>query len=98
MTQPVIASRFSTHRPSGALSRHISQYWLSLDNSAPIYTALPDGCVDLVFEVADGDCHARVYGSTTRPTDIGLIDPAGTCVDVVQQIEPAAGFWDPYLR
>lgn len=70
MTQPVIASRFSTHRPSGALSRHISQYWLSLDNSAPIYTALPDGCVDLVFEVVDGDCRAWVYGSTTRPTDI----------------------------
>jgi len=38
----VIASRFSTHRPSGALSRHISQYWLSLNNSAPIYTALPE--------------------------------------------------------
>jgi uncharacterized glyoxalase superfamily protein PhnB len=28
----------------------------------------------------------------------GLIDPSGTWVDVVQQIEPAAGFWDPYLR
>jgi uncharacterized glyoxalase superfamily protein PhnB len=27
----------------------------------------------------------------------GLIDPSGTWVDVVQQIEPAAGFWDPYL-
>lgn len=28
----------------------------------------------------------------------GLIDPSGTWVDVVQQIEPAAGFWAPYLR
>jgi catechol 2,3-dioxygenase-like lactoylglutathione lyase family enzyme len=28
----------------------------------------------------------------------GLFDPAGTWVDVVQQIEPAPGFWDPYLR
>lgn len=27
----------------------------------------------------------------------GLIDPSGTWVDVVQQIEPAAGFWDPYM-
>lgn len=26
-----------------------------------------------------------------------LRDPAGTWVDVVQQIEPAAGFWDPFL-
>ena len=28
----------------------------------------------------------------------GLHDPAGTWVDVVQQIEPAPGFWDPYLE
>lgn len=28
----------------------------------------------------------------------GLFDPAGTWVDVVQQIGPAPGFWDPYLR
>ena len=27
----------------------------------------------------------------------GLYDPAGTGVDVVQQIEPAPGFWDKYL-
>ena len=26
-----------------------------------------------------------------------LVDPAGTWVDVVEQIEPAPGFWDPYL-
>lgn len=26
-----------------------------------------------------------------------LQDPAGTFVDVVEQIEPAPGFWDPYL-
>lgn len=24
-------------------------------------------------------------------------DPAGVLVDVVEQIEPAAGFWDPYM-
>lgn len=27
----------------------------------------------------------------------GVIDPAGMWVDVVEQIEPAAGWWDPYL-
>jgi uncharacterized glyoxalase superfamily protein PhnB len=26
-----------------------------------------------------------------------LQDPAGTFVDVVEQIDPAPGFWDPYL-
>lgn len=27
-----------------------------------------------------------------------LVDPSGTLVDVVQQIEPAPGFWDEYMR
>lgn len=27
----------------------------------------------------------------------GLYDPSGTWVDVIQQIEPAPGFWDNYL-
>jgi catechol 2,3-dioxygenase-like lactoylglutathione lyase family enzyme len=28
----------------------------------------------------------------------GLLDPAGTWVDVVQHIEPQPGFWDPYIH
>ena len=28
----------------------------------------------------------------------GLFDPAGMWVDVVQQIDPAPGFWDKYIR
>jgi catechol 2,3-dioxygenase-like lactoylglutathione lyase family enzyme len=28
----------------------------------------------------------------------GLSDPAGTWIDVVEQIEPAVGWWDKYLR
>ena len=27
----------------------------------------------------------------------GVVDPAGMWVDVVEQIEPAVGWWDPYL-
>jgi uncharacterized glyoxalase superfamily protein PhnB len=27
----------------------------------------------------------------------GLFDPAGVWIDVVEQIEPAAGWWDRYL-
>ncbi len=27
----------------------------------------------------------------------GLFDPAGVWVDVVEQIEPAAGWWDRYM-
>jgi catechol 2,3-dioxygenase-like lactoylglutathione lyase family enzyme len=28
----------------------------------------------------------------------GLFDPTGTWIDVVEQIEPADGWWDAYLR
>lgn len=63
-------SSFSIRRPSDGLSRFISQYWLSLNSSASLYTALPDGCVDLVFEVTANDCRSWVYGTTTRRTDI----------------------------
>ena len=27
----------------------------------------------------------------------GVVDPSGMWIDVVEQIEPAAGWWDPYL-
>lgn len=27
----------------------------------------------------------------------GLFDPAGVWIDLVQQIEPAIGFWDKYM-
>lgn len=67
---PAIPSSFNTHSPRGPLSRYVSHYWLSLNNDAPVYTALPDGCVDLVLEVTPSDHGAWIYGSTTRPTGI----------------------------
>lgn len=70
MSGPPLRTRFSTHSPRGPLSRYVSHYWLSLNSDAPVYTALPDGCVDLVLETARDDYSAWVYGSTTRPTDI----------------------------
>jgi hypothetical protein len=41
------------------------------------------------FEVADGRTVGRRRFATT--------DPVGVWVDVVDQIEPAAGWWDRYL-
>src|SRR5688572_9904158 len=70
MSPPTVPNSFSTHAPRGPLSRYVSHYWLSLNNDAPRYTALPDGCVDLVVEVAPKNHGAWIYGSTTRPTDI----------------------------
>lgn len=70
MTRPAIPNSFETHSPRGPLSRYVNHYWLSLSNDSPVYTALPDGCVDLVLEVMADDYAAWIYGSTTRPTDI----------------------------
>lgn len=73
MTTALPPRSFRVRRPDGRLARFVSQYWLSLNNSAPVYTALPDGCVDLVLEVSADTCRAWVYGSTTRPTAIPCV-------------------------
>lgn len=70
MTTALPPSSFSVRRPAAGLARFVSQYWLGLNNSAPIYTALPDGCVDLVLEISADRCRSWAYGSTTRPTAI----------------------------
>ncbi|WP_129775345.1 helix-turn-helix domain-containing protein [Peristeroidobacter soli] len=63
-------STFAIRRPAGGLARHVSQYWLSLNNTSSVYAALPDGCVDLVLEVTSSGYRSWIYGSTTRPTAI----------------------------
>jgi AraC-like DNA-binding protein len=70
MAPPTIPNSFRTYAPPGPLSRYVSHYWLSLSNDAPVYTALPDGCVDVVLEIGRDDYGAWIYGSTTRPTKI----------------------------
>lgn len=40
------------------------------------------------------------YALTTEPWGqrrFALTDPAGTWLDIVEQVDPAPGFWDPYL-
>lgn len=63
----------------------------------------------LEFEVSDAKAeHERfvkdgaVIGHALREEPFGqrrfgLFDPAGVWIDVVEQIEPAAGWWDKYL-
>jgi uncharacterized glyoxalase superfamily protein PhnB len=63
----------------------------------------------LTLQVTDAAAeHARLeaagapitYPLTTEPWGqrrFALTDPAGTWLDVVEQVEPAPGFWDPYL-
>jgi uncharacterized glyoxalase superfamily protein PhnB len=63
----------------------------------------------LTFQVADasGEYDRLSAAGATFALDLtdepwgqkrfALIDPAGVWVDVVEQTEPAPGWWDPYL-
>jgi catechol 2,3-dioxygenase-like lactoylglutathione lyase family enzyme len=63
----------------------------------------------ITLQVADANSeYERVAGAGLRCdlelTDepwgqrrFGVVDPAGMWVDVVEQIEPAPGWWDPYV-
>lgn len=67
-------------------------------------------CSFVTFQVADAAAeHERVVAAglecdlplTEEPWGqrrFGVVDPAGVWVDVVEQIEPAEGWWDPYLK
>lgn len=70
MTTAPPSSTFTVWHPAAGLARYVSQYWLSLNNTSPVYAALPDGCVDLVIEVTASNYRSWIYGSTTRPTAI----------------------------
>jgi catechol 2,3-dioxygenase-like lactoylglutathione lyase family enzyme len=64
----------------------------------------------MTFQVGDAAAeHKRlqaagapiVYGLATEPWGqrrFMVRDPSGFLVDVVEQIEPAAGFWDKYMK
>ncbi|MBE9111710.1 AraC family transcriptional regulator [Nodosilinea sp. LEGE 07298] len=58
--------------PSPALRDAVSHYWLCLNNANSVYVALPDGAVDLVFQVRGDAVYSRVYGTTTARVDIPL--------------------------
>jgi len=63
----------------------------------------------VTFQVADAEAEYRRVVAAGLACDLpltdepwgqrrfGVIDPAGMWVDVVEQIEPASGWWDSYL-
>lgn len=64
----------------------------------------------LTFQVADAEtehrhlvegglaCNLALTDEPWGQRRFGVVDPAGMWLDVVEQIEPAAGWWDPYLE
>jgi catechol 2,3-dioxygenase-like lactoylglutathione lyase family enzyme len=61
---------------------------LQVENVTTTCQRLRDAGLQIAYELKDEPWGQRRFG---------LHDPAGMWVDVVQQIEPAPGFWDKYI-
>ncbi|MCC5811613.1 MAG: AraC family transcriptional regulator [Ectothiorhodospiraceae bacterium] len=63
---------YYVRRPSDPLRGLVSHLWLGRDNTDTVHAILPDGAVDLVFEIDDTDVRAWIYGTTTHRTEVEL--------------------------
>lgn len=61
---------------------------VEVDDAGATFEALRSSGADITYPLTDEDWGQRRF--MTR-------DPAGVLVDVVQQIEPKAGYWDRYM-
>lgn len=62
---------------------------LQVADAAAEFERLNKTGVTISYNLKDEDWGQRRFG---------LLDPSGTWVDVVQQIEPAPEYWDPYMQ
>jgi uncharacterized glyoxalase superfamily protein PhnB len=60
---------------------------LQVKDAAAEFARLRDGGAAIAYELAEEPWGQRRFA---------VLDPCGTWLDIVQQIEPAPGFWDPY--
>ena len=89
---PTIAFMHSRHPstpPSPAHYRGDGMFLtLQVAHAAEEFERLASGGLRFELELKDEPWGQRRFG---------VVDPSGMWVDVVEQIEPAAGWWDPYL-
>ena len=64
------AQTLHCYPPAPALRGLVSHYWLSRDGGGDRHRVLPDGCVDLVLRLRDGDGAWQAFGTSTRPSDV----------------------------
>jgi uncharacterized glyoxalase superfamily protein PhnB len=62
---------------------------LQVDDARALHTHLASEGVPITYPLTDAPWGQRRFMVT---------DPSGIVVDVVQQIEPVSGFWDPYTE
>lgn len=62
---------------------------LQVDDAAKEFERLRKAGVAIAYPVADEPWGQRRFG---------VVDPSGMWVDVVQQTEPATGYWDRYMQ
>jgi AraC-like DNA-binding protein len=58
--------------PCAGLAPFVRHYWRSAGNALNRHEILPDGCVDLVFEVHAGHARAWFYGTSTRRSEVAV--------------------------
>jgi uncharacterized glyoxalase superfamily protein PhnB len=61
---------------------------LQVEDAAAEFERLEEAGLPIVYPLREEPWGQRRFGA---------LDPAGTWVDLVEQIEPAPGFWDPYI-
>ena len=97
---------------SGGGERPVSLAFMDTDHPSSPPSPAPHGGGGsfLTFQVADAaaehrrlveaglECDLALTDEPWGQRRFGVVDPAGMWVDVVEQIEPAAGWWDPYLE
>ena len=61
---------------------------LEVQDATATYNDLKTQGLDITYPLTD-----ELYGQRR----FGFSDPSGLWVDIVEQIEPAAGYWDKYM-
>ncbi len=67
-----MSGEIEIHFPGAGLSRFVARYWHSRGNALAQHEILPDGCVDLVFEITAGSAQAWFHGTSTQRLPVEL--------------------------
>lgn len=68
---------YREYAPVAALREYVSCYWSSRSPaSSREHRVLPDGCIDIIFDLSPGQCpHGKVVGTMTGPLIVRATSP-----------------------